>query len=673
MKTTILFFFVIFFSLFPKNVFANQEYINLIHPVRISNYNKTPFESIKAEYKEIIKRRLPSTWLVTYDVLEDSKIIEFIKDFDKKQEIGIFVEVTPDLAKRAGVDYHSSDSWHRARSLFLVGYKQKERIKLINILFAQFKGRFGFYPKSVGAWWIDSFSLEYMFKKYGIITNLSVADQYSTDNYSIWGQYWSYPFYPSKFHAGIPATEKNKLGVVTIQWAPRDPLNAYGDSIVSKYSSQDYLTLGFNNDYLKNLFKLYALKNSNLFGQAVFGLEADLPEDVYSKSYSTQLDTLVGLANKTGMEFLTMEEFGKWFKAKFKETPSSLIGGSDLLNTKVRSYWYQTPEYRMGIIFNPETKSIELVDFRIYQENFQEPFYKDKVTEDNLLINIPSVVDKINDPSSVVKFDNINSFNLSYSGAGVIITLSDNKKIILKKESIVFENFSQKDLSKLLNHPYIKVKIGDDITIQINKNFPVDKEGVKLRNLSVATIYFLIRPKIKLITPIIIIASVLLFLFTIYLISKKHLSIFYLLILTVAVISGAYVTYLVLNKLSHKYIISQSEYDALLHLKVKKKGVTVVEDSKCLVCATFDSTNPSYGNIRDYVGVLSGKKLLYNNKLFGITDHKKAGEYLYKLGAKYIILSKNQGFENRLKLSPGDYKIVKIYENSISQIWEVIN
>lgn len=670
MKKIFLFFAVVIFFSFPKNAFAINEFINLVNPVRVSDYNKNPFESIKAEYKEIERRNLPSTWLITYDVLESSKILEFIKGFDNKQEIGLFLEITPILAKKANVKYNSSDSWHRAKSLFLIGYKQAERIRLIDVLFFEFNKKFGFYPKSVGAWWIDSFSLAYMFKKYGIVANLSVADQYSTDNYSIWGQYWSYPFYPSKLHSGIPASKENKIGVVTIQWAPRDPLNAYGDSIASKYSSQDYLTMGLSNSYLEKLIKMYALKNTNSFGQATFGLEADLPEDVYSKAYSGQLDTLVNFAKENNVEFLTMEKFGEWFREKFQNTQTSLVGGKDILKSKIQSYWFQTPSYRMGLKYNPEKATMEVIDFRVYQRSFREPFFEETITENDLLINIPSVIDTANDPETRILFNNIKSFNTSRSKDGKVITLSDNKQIIFNEEKIIFKNFSVENFFNIQRSPYILIDSRKDIEIKINKNFPIEPKGLEFNNLSVETIYFLIRPKIKIMTPAITATSILVFLFIIYMVSKKY-SRFSILVTLVSFFIGTFIVgYLILKKQSKKYIINQSEFDALLHLKSKPKGAVLVEDSKCLVCGKDIENNPTFANIRDYIGVISDKKIYYDEKLFNITDHKKLSGYLDKLNAQYIYINKNRGFENKLKLSPGDYGIRKIYENSSSQIWQ---
>ncbi|MCL4416690.1 MAG: hypothetical protein M1365_08360, partial [Actinobacteria bacterium] len=268
---------ILLFCVLPTSIFAKSDnpdqFINIVNPVRISSYTKDPVSGLNSEYEEIKKRGLPATWLLTYEVISNNDLVLAIKQMDKSQELGIFMEIAPEFANQAEVVYNKTDSWHRANSVFLSGYTQEDRKKLIDTIFIKFKETFGFYPTSVGAWWIDSYSLEYMKEKYGITANLTCADQFETDGYHIWGQYWGAPYYPSKNHAGIPAQDENsKLDLVTIQWAPRDPLNGYQSSA---YSTQDYFALGFNIDYYEKLIRIYAEKHKNSFGQITLGLEGD--------------------------------------------------------------------------------------------------------------------------------------------------------------------------------------------------------------------------------------------------------------------------------------------------------------------------------------------------------------------------------------------------------------
>ncbi|MEK6882181.1 MAG: hypothetical protein AABY22_21365 [Nanoarchaeota archaeon] len=199
------------FFLSPSSVTASEskKFITIVNPVRISKYNPDPTASFVAQYSVINRFHLPATWLFTYDALADSKLIDAVQKMDHQQEKGIFLEITPDFATAAGVTYHQSASWHFANSVFLSGYTQPERLKLIDTIFEKFKSIFGYFPTSIGSWWTDGYSLSYIKDKYGITANLGVSDQFKTDGYQIWGQYWSTPYYPSVYHPAVPATSLN--------------------------------------------------------------------------------------------------------------------------------------------------------------------------------------------------------------------------------------------------------------------------------------------------------------------------------------------------------------------------------------------------------------------------------------------------------------------------------
>lgn len=280
-KTLLFLLFPLFFLLSAKSALASEEFVTIVNPVRISQYTKDPRASVTSEYEVVKEFSLPATWLLTYDVINKQELVDVFRLMDEKQELGIFLEVTANFAKEAGISYHETGFWHHATSVFLSGYTQEERRKLIDTVFEKFKEVFGYYPDSVGSWWTDSYSLAYIKEKYGITVNLGLADQFSTDGYQVWGTPWQVPFYPSKYHTGIPAVDKEtKLDVVNLQWAARDPYNGYVSSL---YSTQDYSIsrIGLSIDYFEKLIRLYARKNNNSFGQMVIGLEGDLEPESY--------------------------------------------------------------------------------------------------------------------------------------------------------------------------------------------------------------------------------------------------------------------------------------------------------------------------------------------------------------------------------------------------------
>ena len=131
MDKLILLLVLAFFSI-TSPVLASDQFITVVNPVRISQYNINHLASLRAQHSIISQYQLPATWLLTYDVLNQPEIVTEFKKFSSSQELGIFLEITPEFSKAAGVSYHNTGSWHFANAVFLSGYTQEERIKFID-------------------------------------------------------------------------------------------------------------------------------------------------------------------------------------------------------------------------------------------------------------------------------------------------------------------------------------------------------------------------------------------------------------------------------------------------------------------------------------------------------------------------------------------------------------
>lgn len=305
--------------------FCEDRYLTLINPIRSRNlWTDKSLSPIKEQYRIISSNNFPATWLIQYDVLNDKDLLEEINNFDKTQEKGVFLEVSKDLADKARVIYAHDKPWYSPGSVFLSGYTQSERKRLIDVLLTDFKREFGVYPKSVGAWWIDSYSLEYLRNKYHITSALIVADQKTTDHYEVWGQWWGVPYYPSKANILTPASNReNKQDVVVLQWAQRHPILAFGEDFRSSYSLQanDYTLLGKDTTFFKELVDVY-LDCKNPLGQITIGLETGMESIGFINEYQAQLDYL---KIRKDIKPVAMEQFSRSFNEKFPNLPDSVV------------------------------------------------------------------------------------------------------------------------------------------------------------------------------------------------------------------------------------------------------------------------------------------------------------------------------------------------------------
>lgn len=331
-------FWFFFFLFFIQMIFgttkiqANEKYTTIVNPIRSRELwvDKT-LKPIDDQYQIINNLKLKATWLVQDDVVNDRELIKKIKEFNQDQELGLFLEVSPGLTKKTRVYYPTQTVWYSPKAVFLSAYDIKDRKKLIDQMISDFKNTFGYLPKSAGAWWIDSWSQQYLEKKYHITTVMICADQKTTDQYGIWGQWWGYPYHPSPNNILVPGNSKT----VVIQWAQRDLEKAYHGSgpLVSNYSLQanDYTSQGLDFNYFTNLANQYL--SVEKLGQITIGLETGMESIGHEEEYIKQLTWI----DNNQITSLKMSEFGDKYREIYEnKNPQKIILGN----------WVLTPEYR---------------------------------------------------------------------------------------------------------------------------------------------------------------------------------------------------------------------------------------------------------------------------------------------------------------------------------------
>ena len=154
------FLFVFFFVCHKPALAKGNNFITVVNPVRgeefLDQKSADPLVGVKFQRQLNDRLFLPTTWLLRDDILA-SDSIDYFKALKGADEIGLFLEITPGLAKKAEVNYPEGGLfWHDANRIFLSGYKPEDRKKLIDELFVNFKEAFGYFPKSVGAWHVDA-------------------------------------------------------------------------------------------------------------------------------------------------------------------------------------------------------------------------------------------------------------------------------------------------------------------------------------------------------------------------------------------------------------------------------------------------------------------------------------------------------------------------------------
>lgn len=409
----------------------SNSYVSVVNPVRGNEFwplkGQQPADAVLAQSKILRDSNIPATWLIRFDALSDGQTIGVLKQVPADDERGLFLEVTPGWAAFAGVNYNRSNNWHDAGSVFLTGYSQRDRRQLIDSAFVAFKEKFGYYPKSVGSWWIDAYSLNYMKDKYGITAALIVADQFSTDNYQIWGQYFGVPYYPSKINTLFPAAASGeKLDVVITQWAARDPVNGYGNGVFeSTYSVQanDYTDYhGLDTDYFRKLVDIYTKPGLNQFGQLTIGLENSYDFKRYGPEYKNQIEEIAKRSRQGLLRAVTMAQFSRWYQSRFPGvSPEHVLVSPDPLGSGKRVVWFMNPYYRAGWFYNQDGSVFR--DIRQYVGGEKEPCFDKPCQSLNLAVAATRVLDDVTYGKKwVLDSGKISSFNISKSGENYLLS-----------------------------------------------------------------------------------------------------------------------------------------------------------------------------------------------------------------------------------------------------------
>ncbi len=390
---------IIFLYILPFNfVFASDKLslpsitvINLVRGNELGHEKDDLYLSLKDQFEVTKKLEVNATWLLQYSILENKEIVNFAKSTMKNQEFGLLFEIDRNSAQKGHVQYRGQGPWYFSDGLFLVSYDKDERKRLIDTSFAKFKEMFGYYPKTVGAWWIGGDSVSYMQERYGITAVLRASDQFDLDFYSIWGTPWSMPYVSSKQHQGIPAKSFDESSkVVNLQWAARDPVEGYEDPL---FSLQDYQQKGYDSKYVNHLFSIY-LKHPN--DNSVIGLENGGTLAFFEKFYKTMLTEAKKLETEKKVNIELARDFSKGFlsqKKIFSKTPYFLANDFDSNN---QSFWYNSENYRAGV--KKEGNNIYLIDLRDYSNKTEEDFTFLPNSQSRLRINTPSIIDSMRFP-----------------------------------------------------------------------------------------------------------------------------------------------------------------------------------------------------------------------------------------------------------------------------------
>jgi len=345
------------------------------------------FEAVREEIALVNHYRLPATWLLQYDALINDDFVLLLKEnLDDTHEFGAWFEVVQPLVERAGIVWRGRYPWDwHAHVGFSVGYTPAEREKLADIFMAEFHQQFGYYPKSVGSWFMDAHLLGYLSDHYDIVASCNCKDQWGTDGYTLWGGYYNQAYYPSRSNGFMPAQHaSHQIPVPVFRMLGSDPIYQYdaadhghGQSVITLepvYTGED--GGGGVPSWVRWFFDVNFQPPQLSFGYTQVGQENSFGWDRMKEGLTDQIAYLAEQQQNSVVKVETLAESGKWYKETYPVTPvSSILALTDWRASGKQSLWYYSRFYRMNALLDGSRFVVR--DIHLFNEQYEERYLRD--------------------------------------------------------------------------------------------------------------------------------------------------------------------------------------------------------------------------------------------------------------------------------------------------------
>lgn len=358
------------------------------------------YETVYKQVELLKKYNMRGTFLLQYDALINPRYQSLLKEEVRRgTEVGGWWEITQPHVEAAGLEWRGRYPWDwHADVGFATGYIPEEREKLVDVYMEKFKEIFGKYPASIGSWFIDAHTLEYMHEKYGIVASCNCKDQYGTDGYTLWGGYWNQAYYPSRLNGYMPAqTQEGQIPVPVFRMLGSDPIYQYDTGL--GHSIQGVITLepvygdaGGSEKWVRRFFKSIFEDPCIGFNYTQAGQENSFTWAGMGKGLEMQFPILDSLIQTGDIRIETLEESGRWFKKKYPVTPpTSVTALTDTYDNGNRTVWFNSRFYRTNLLWND--RSIRFRDIQLFDERIESDYLKQRGTSNQCVYTTCSILD----------------------------------------------------------------------------------------------------------------------------------------------------------------------------------------------------------------------------------------------------------------------------------------
>ncbi len=363
---------------------------------------KMLFEATEGEIQLLKRAKFPATWALQYDALINPNYQNLLKqELGHSDEIAAWWEVPQPLVEKAGLKWRGRFEWDWQPNIgFSPGYTPDERRMLVDVYMADFHAIFGFHPRTVGSWYIDEVTLDYMSTKYGMIAACNCRDQIGTDGYTLWGGYWNNAYYPSRNHAYMPAQhEAAQIEVPMFRMLGSDPIYQYEVNLGHSGLQHEVVTLepvypssGGHLSWVQWFLGTLTRQPRLAFAFAQAGQENSFGWKAIEPGLTQQINCIAKEVETGSIEVRPLAEAGRWFRQRHKVTPPTvMIALDDWKGEGRRTVWYNSRYYRINFLWSDNCFFVR--DIHLFDENVVSPCHDLPLTETALVCQTLPILD----------------------------------------------------------------------------------------------------------------------------------------------------------------------------------------------------------------------------------------------------------------------------------------
>lgn len=393
------------------------------------------FESTEMELDLCNEYGYENTFLLQYDAVISERYQKlFAEKATEKTELGLWYEIVKPLCDAVGLPYRSELGyqwdWH-INPGFSMAYTPRERELLIDEAMRKFKEVFGYYPKTVASWLMDSHTIAYLADHYDISAFANCRDQVNTDAYTLIGGYFNQGYFPARKNMFSPAqTAEERVNVPMFRLLGPCPVHNYENKkYMQSFERNKWgpCTLepiwhtGKDRDAVRWFFRTY-FENEDLgFSYAQLGQENSFGWKKFMPGLRMQFEELAGLKD---VRIEKMSKTGEAFKKMYgTKTPATAVVALDNWDGEdVQSVYYDCENYMANIIRHEDRVSIRA--FFLFDERYAERYLEEVCTTfdavyDNLpLMNTQNWTDKTDRTCGIILDTEGSEFSAEKRGEG---------------------------------------------------------------------------------------------------------------------------------------------------------------------------------------------------------------------------------------------------------------